>query len=80
VIKIEVRIRSTVDNLSVEHEYRAELPDDATADQIKAVGAEAEKKAQVILPEPEQVAEVPTAADGLPVDLYRPPKKKEIHV
>ena len=41
MIKIEVRVRHSVGELSIEHEYRAELPDTATADQIKAVGAEA---------------------------------------
>lgn len=43
MIKIEVRIRQSLGDATVEHEYRAELPDDATAEQIKAVGAEAER-------------------------------------
>ena len=48
MIKIEVRIRQTVDQVTVEHEYRAELPDTATAEQIAAVGREAQEAAQVV--------------------------------
>ena len=53
MIKIEVRIRQTVDNLTVEHEYRAELPDTASAEQIAAVGHEAQDAAKVM---PEEVS------------------------
>lgn len=44
MIKIEVRIRKTVGDTSVEHEYRAELPDTATAEQIQAVGMEPQQQ------------------------------------
>lgn len=73
MIKIEVRIRSTVDNLAVEHEYRAELPDTATAEQIRAVGTEAERSAKQAIPEPIQEEAKPepspTTLDGRPIDL-----------
>jgi hypothetical protein len=41
MIKIEVRIRRLLGEVGTEHEYRAELPDSATAEQIAAVGSEA---------------------------------------
>jgi hypothetical protein len=41
MIEIEVRIKQSIDNVSVEHEYRAKLPDAATPEQIAAVGHEA---------------------------------------
>jgi hypothetical protein len=41
MIKIEVRIRRAAGEVMIEHEYRAELPDDATPQQIQAVGTEA---------------------------------------
>lgn len=43
MIKLEVRITHTVEQVSIMHEYRAELPDSATPEQIAAVGAEAVK-------------------------------------
>jgi len=43
MIKIKVRIRQSLGEATAEHEYRAELPDEATPEQIKAVGAEAER-------------------------------------
>jgi len=52
MIKIEVRIKHTVDNLSIEREYRAELPDTATAEQIAAVGKESGEKIPVTDSEP----------------------------
>jgi hypothetical protein len=61
MIKIEVRIRKTVGEVSMEHEYRAELPDDATAEQIKAVGAEAEQTA-LLAQESEEEAPPPSIA------------------
>lgn len=63
MIKIEVRIRRSIDGASVEHEYRAELPDGATAEQIAAVGAEAMEAVPSQVSE-QQSEEVPTIHFG----------------
>jgi hypothetical protein len=65
MVKIEVRIRHSHGEMSIEHEYRAELPDAATADQIAAVGREAEAafhNMAISDAEPEHPAEAETIA------------------